>query len=234
MSYDRKHVLMTWGGDLPGGEKWSCGIRLASALSEAELSPIPLSISDDFLEVLVDSYANAVLSYHSDPNTGIHYFATVTWVKASGIGTDGKYLRANGAVATRATVVTHGGVSTGQMPNQNALAVTLTTAFRRGPAHEGRFFLPMPARPVQPDGLLAQDAVQLIATATKGFIESISDIPGLDLPTSPGAAVMSKVGSGHTNRVTGVSVGRAVDTQRRRRLSLNERYESTTVDQGTN
>jgi len=72
-----------------------------------------------------------------------------------------------------------------------------------------------------------------VMNTTKTFLEAISDVPGVDLPSSPGAVVMSrKAGAPTTRIVTGVDVGRVLDTQRRRRRSLPESYSHVAVDQG--
>jgi hypothetical protein len=230
--YDRKHVLLTWGGPLPGGEQWSCGIRLASAVSEASLSPIPLSISDSFLADLMGSYVPAVKAFHSATGTKISASCNLTHVKAAAIGTDGKYLPGQVAMVESVFAPVAGGWGGSDFPNQITLAVTTTTAQTRGLAKMGRFYLPKPGMALQADGLIAASDAASVAGQAKAFIEAISDIPGIDIATSPGAAVMSKVGSGACHRITGVKVGRTLDTQRRRRRSLVEGYQATGVDQG--
>jgi hypothetical protein len=232
--YDRKHILLTWGGTLPGGEEWSCGVRLASAVSEASLSPIPLGIADDFLALLLSgSYSGSVKAFHTRSETGIHGSALLTHIKAAAIGTNGKYLPGQVAMVEEEFEPIPGGYGGLQHPNQCTVAVTTTTDLPRGLAHMGRFYLPMPGFTLDGDGVFsAADAANLAASAST-FLENISDIPGVDIITSPGASVMSKVGSGASNRITGVKVGRVIDTQRRRRRDLPEEYVLDTVDQGT-
>lgn len=230
--YDRKHVLLTWGGPLPGGEEWSCGIRLASGVSEDELAPIPLGISDQFLADLMVSYVPAVKTFHSSAATKILSACQLTHIKAAAIGRDGKYLPGQVAMVESVFAPVSGGWGGSNVPNQCTLAVTTTTALTRGPAKMGRFYLPLPGQAIGVDGLISAADASNVAGAARTFIEAISDIPGVDIITSPGASVMSKVGNGASNRITGVKVGRVIDTQRRRRRSLVEGYSSVAVNQG--
>jgi hypothetical protein len=233
MPYDRKHVLCTWGGTLPGGEQWTCGLRLASGVSEAGLAPLPLGISDSFLSDLLGSYVPAIKTFHTTAATGINSACKLTYVKAAAIGVDGKYLPDQTSVARSDFAPLAGGHTAQTPPNQVALCVTTKTARLRGHAHQGRFFLPLVSIDVSNvDGLMSAGNAAGVAAQAKILIEALSDIPGVDIITSPGAAVMSKIGSGATNRITGVAVGRVLDTQRRRRRSLPESRVSAVVDQG--
>lgn len=232
--FDRNHLLLVWGGSLPGNETWSCSVKLADGRIAS-----PALGNDAFLSTIntqswVDGFiADAVLAYHVNPNTHIAAFARLQYCKLNLINRDGHYDSENSS--EHVFVDTNGGGGTSPVPpNQIALCVSLTTGYNRGAAHRGRFYLPTPLLSVDETSgqISATDANQVAAT-TKTFLEAISDVPGLDLASSPGAVVMSrKAGSPKTRIVTGVEIGRVLDTQRRRRRSLVEAYRGTSVDQG--
>jgi hypothetical protein len=100
---------------------------------------------------------------------------------------------------------------------QGTQAVSLQTALRRGPAHAGRFYPPT-CSPVMIDGRVAAAETALQAGSAS---QLISDINGSNAGK---VVVFSQIGP-VTNDVTGVRVGRVVDTQRRRRRNLLEDYQ---------
>lgn len=231
--FNQNHLYLQFGGKLPGNEDWSCGIRLAGtgvgvteAMSDAILAGMDVGA---FLETHA---APKVLAYFTDGNLSLSASALLTFAKLNLILRTGHYDSLNSHEHVFANVNGAGGANN-RPPNQVALAVSLTTGFDRGPAHRGRFYLPLPAGLVDSAGLWPANLAVSAAAATKTFLEALSDVPGIDLPGSPGAVVMSrKAGSPACRRVTGVEVGRVLDTQRRRRRSLPETYQSNTVDQG--
>jgi hypothetical protein len=230
--FDRNHLQLTWGGWLPGNESWSCSIKLANAVNEAILNDTYLDGID--LQDAIDGYLkDAVLAFHTDPRTLISGACYLDFAKVALIGRQGLYPPDQNA---HEHVFAHiaGGGSGAIPPNQIALAVSLTTGFTRGAAHRGRFYLPATTTPlVGTTGLISDAAADGVAAAAKAFVEAISDVPGLDTPYSPGAVVMSrKSGQARTRQVTGIAVGKVIDTQRRRRRSLPESYHTIAVDQG--
>lgn len=226
MTFDRQHLFLQWGGTLPGGEQWTNGIRLAS--SETGDDPLGVYDWDEVENWLTSGIQTAVKTWHASSGAAIHNVCKLTYAKLNYVKMDGHYLENRTHEFIYAPVVA-GGASASQYPNQVALVVSLTTGIDRGPAHRGRFYMPMPTWAVQADGLIASAQAVLTATAAATFITAISDSPGIDILTSPNAAVMSKVGTGATNLITGVQVGRVYDTQRRRRTSLPETYSSVVV-----
>jgi len=238
--FDRKHHLLVWGGTLPGDETWCCSLRLAgtSGISE-ETTRIANDLwvdsksDEDRQSWLDDDIAPAVLTYHTAAGTGLHPNAKLTYCKLNPIGIDGHYLSE--------TTIEHvfppapGGGPANNTPNQVALVVSLTTGFTRGPAHRGRFFLPMPSMNMGGvDGCFSDGAIDNCVLTTKTFLEEIADVPGLDTVGSAEPAVMSrKLGSPKTRKVTGVAIGRVPDTQRRRRRNIPEDYQVTGTSFGT-
>jgi hypothetical protein len=228
-NFDRKHGYLQWGGSLPGGEEWSCGLRFA--VTEDPIS-IGVGEADWDYEALLDRFVPIVSDFHHDSLMGISSRANLEFLKFNRINVDGHYAEA--ITHQRVVGPLGGGLSTGHPANQVALVITLTTAVARGPAHAGRFYLPMPCFTPAADGLITIATAAAAATRVKGFIEALSDWAGVDLPTDGGVCIMSrKAGAPATRRVDGAKVGRALDTQRRRRRSLKENYLIEEIDQGT-
>jgi hypothetical protein len=182
---------------------------------------------------MLGSVTAAVQAYHQDVNTGIAYAAKLSFVKIAKIETNGLY-PAEFIAAEHVYANLPGGGGNATVPNQIALCVSLLTAVTRGPAHRGRFYLPMPtAAPDTTTGLIASNVAGNCVISTRTFLEALSDWPGIDTTFSPNVVVMSrKSGAPKTREVTGVAVGRVLDTQRRRRRSLQENYSTDVVDFG--
>lgn len=228
--FSTPHVLIQWGGKLPGNEEWSCSIRAAQTvhpLGSSEVPTLPALYS-----WLTGSIKDAVLSYHQRVVTGISPAAKLSYVKANRIDINGLYMD---QVTNEYLYPDYAGGGNGGalMPNQATIAVSLTTGFSRGPAHRGRFYLPLPSILLDPDGRISGGSAGALAGSTKTFIEALADVPGLDTPERLKPCVMSRKAGAATHReITGVDVGRVIDTQRRRRRSLNEEYMHTTLELG--
>jgi len=230
MSYSKEHVLLTWGGTLPGSETWTNSLRCAPM----PIVPGAVFIDDGDLEGLEASYVPAVKDFHARLGTKIANVCQLTWVKLAAIGTDGKYKP--GAISVRESVFAPiaGAIAGGGngVPNQLSLAVTTVTALPRGHAHAGRFYLPMPSIPIGSDALISTSDADAVRQSVKTFLEAVADVPGVDTDISPTPVVMSKIGSGATNKIIGCKIGRVLDTQRRRRRSLPENYRIVDIDTG--
>lgn len=230
--FDIEHVLLQWGGKLPGGEQWSCSLRLAEQSSAGGAQVPPNAEVDAWLH---GALKDAVLAYHTRADTCIHTASKLSFVKANRINVEGHYMDPGTNEHVFADI-SGGGGSFIQLPNQCTVCVSLTTGFSRGPAHRGRFYLPMPALGVEfASGAIHPSNVATIVSSTKTFLEAIADVPGIDSPVSLTPSVMSrKLGAPAHRAITGVEVGRVVDTQRRRRKSLTENYVGVALDLGVN
>jgi len=206
--YDSTHLYVQWGGLLPGNEQWSCGFRMWKAAG---------SVEADGAATLVN-IAAAISAFHTRPASLIGTQAKLSFVKVNAIALDGTYMGSGTNEATFADIAGGGFPST--HPNQIALVASTTTGFSRGPAHRGRFYIPLPSITVGGDGRIT-DAN---ATSVDGSLFTLlSDV------NSAGAGhvmtVMSrKAGAPGHRAVTGWEVGTVLDTQRRRRRSLVEVY----------
>ncbi len=233
-NFSHQHVLIQWGGKLPGGETWSCSLRCAE---QTTIGPIGTQVPPqaEVKSWLAGSIKDAVLAYHTRPGTLISPAVKLSFVKANRIDVDGTYMDALTNEELYADIAGAGGGG-GVLPNQATIAVSLTTGFSRGPAHRGRFYLPMPSINIDANtGLIGSGNAQSIRQSTKTFLEAIADVPGIDAPNSLTPVVMSRKAGAATYRVvTGVEVGQVIDTQRRRRRSLKETYQGVALDLGTN
>lgn len=207
--FDSSHLYVQWGGKLPGGEQWSCGFRLRKKTA---------GVIDNGTGLLT-GISGAVSTFHANSNSFISRDAKLSYVKVNAVGTDGKYIGQGTNQALYADVA--GGLAVTQMyPNQIAWGVSLTTGFSRGPAHRGRFYLPLPCCSMDTDSrvLTAQ------ADALKGAVQTMIDTVNGVNPDYEMAVFSRKLGSPGNRRITGVAIGKVLDTQRRRRRSLVEAY----------
>lgn len=225
--FDRQHIQVVWGGTLPGGEIWSNSLRMASSQLGDDISfPLTWQELDDWLH---GKLKDDIRSWHTGPGAHIHMNAILTHAKANYIKRDGHYLDVN----THEHVynpVAAGNYSDNQPPNQVSLAVSLVTGLQRGYAHRGRFYSPLPSFAIAADGRISQGNADTVAAAGSSFITALNDQPGWDVgPKDHKVVVMSSRGQGATNPVSGVEVGRVLDTQRRRRQELTEAYSASGV-----
>jgi hypothetical protein len=217
-----KHVRATAYGTLAGPEIFSFGISLgrnfgAPALSDA-LEPnnaVWQDMADDF-----QTFWQAI---------AIHNSAKLMGVKFAPIGTDGKYSGPSIERTLGGTTGIAGVTSTPRHANQVALAVTMHAVEDLGRV-KGRFYLPVPGYAVGTDGRISEADRDSVETAAKQFLDNINNQPGLDVLDM--RTVIASAGrknpdgsekfSPRNFEVTSVSVGRTLDTIRRRRNKLTE------------
>lgn len=107
-------------------------------------------------------------------------------------------------------------------PTQCCVVVSLITA-RAGASGKGRLFLPVPAMALGADHRLSAADASSIRDDFKQLINAYNDLAS----DEPIAVVSTK---GHVSEVTGVRVGRVIDTHRSRRTDMREDYLTTTLD----
>lgn len=229
MPYDRRHIVVQWGGTLPGGEIWSNSLRMGSS-GLGDGAPVPTH--GDLETWCHGSAKDAVAAYHGSTTAQIHTAAKLAYLKMNVVGLDGRYVDPNTIEHVYSPVVSGGG-ATVLYPNQVTLVISLTTDVSRGYAHRGRYYMPLPVFPVvEADGMISAVAAGFAAGAAGAFIQALANEPGLDLGVfDQRVLVMSKANQGSTHVVTGIDVGRVLDTQRRRRADLPESYVHLAVDQ---
>lgn len=228
--FSHEHGYLQWGGVLPGDEIWSVGLRLG-ALNNFLLGSFDYEGTD--VDALLDYYVTKITAFHQRAVSMISSRAQLDFVKLNKINVEGKYAdQGNSHVRFLNPKINGGGVGNAP-PNQVALALTLTTDVQRGPANKGRIYMPLPMCVPAPDGLISIADATSIMHSFRTLLEDISDTPGIDGAETPDVLVMSrKAGSPAARYVTGVKVGRVLDTQRRRRNHLKENYVTEPVDFG--
>lgn len=207
--FSAAHFYLQWGGTLPGGDEWSCGMRMIPTGSGTPVND-PTALTNA---------ATAIEAFHSRGVSYISPRALLTFTKLNLIGTDGKYVD-NVTYEHVHANVPGGGTEARTLPNQIALAISLLTGFGRGPAHRGRFYMPLPTMVIGTDGRADPNDITFVKGSANTLITALN-------ATSPNykIGVMSrKLGAATARIVTGVEVGRVLDTQRRRRNKLVEAY----------
>jgi hypothetical protein len=208
-NFDQAHHYVQWGGSLPGGDEWSCGLRMY----------VPTGITPINDPTVLAGVSAAVSAFHTAAGTQISPGAKLTFAKMNLVGVDGHYVD----LTTHETVfasLAGGGSGSNTPPNQVALAVTLETGYARGPAHRGRFYLPMPMTPLASDGRIATGSRDPVAATAATFLAALNAVTA----NAKVGVFSRKAGVAGHRAVTLMSVGRVLDTQRRRRNKLVEAY----------
>lgn len=205
--FDREHIYVQWGGKLPGNDIWSCGFRMRK---------ISAGAVDDG-STLISGIATAITAYHQSTQLNLSQAAKLSFVKVNAINTAGHY-RSTGSTNEVILADLPGAVGGAQFPNQVCCAVSLTTGFSRGPAHRGRFYVPLPTYAIGTDGRIGVTDVNRMSAASAALMTSINTV-NADYEM---AVFSRKSGAAGNRRVTGVLVGRTMDTQRRRRNKVLE------------
>jgi hypothetical protein len=194
-------------------EIWSTSLRVDQAV-------LPTS-------AVLDSVRSRYAAFHALPAVGIGSGALFTGVKAAVIGPDGRYPAEGNAIESLVTTPVAGGSTAIGIP-QISTVVTLTTPLLRGKGSVGRMYLPPSGlRILVADGRLDAAAAQAIANAAGTFITDLNGLLDGDV------SVFGQTGTGTARDVTGVRVGRVLDTQRRRRNAIPEGYTFASVTGNT-
>jgi hypothetical protein len=110
-------------------------------------------------------------------------------------------------------------------PAQCCEVVTFLTVAHRGHASKGRVFLPGAlVNDLESDGQTTVAATEDLRDAFLGWLNNGNGILSSAFSSAMRWAVMSPVGAGRSHQITDITVGRVIDTQRRRRRSLDEAY----------
>lgn len=194
---------IVFGGSLATTETWSCSIHF--------LSPDSLDINSSLL-------FSAVEQWFERSTSRINGNARLLWLKANQIDPlTGLYTsQIEAHTHFYAPVISPSNVNLWGPPN-TSFAVSTVTPLLRGLASKGRFFPPTNAQDIADDGRGSLAGVGGMATSAA---QLLTDINGA---ASGSCVVFSKIGQ-LTTEMTGVRVGRVMDTQQRRRKNLIEEY----------
>lgn len=183
-------------------ERWSVGIRCLVGEPPIDEQAILDANAQTWMSLLVVNSHTGALTYGDT-------------VKLNEIAPDGKYAQDTTYFKDLIGVSTlHGSASRAYEP-QRTLAVSWTTGAARGLAHRGRIYLPGFSLDVDSSYGISTSGPM---TAAKALLDSIQATAVLE------PAVVSGVRTGAARVITGIEIGNRVDTQRRRRRSLQEMY----------
>lgn len=208
---------VTFSGTLPGGETWSTGVAFASFTSSGYV--------DSFEEL--QEWANAIALLNAGNVFPVAWRSALSAAAAiTKIRCEFYFTQTVLGQAAERDITPKPGIGAAGLPFQNSLVMSLLTG-RPGRSYRGRMYLPAIGASVDPATLtLGTPNTEDTAVQGAGFLLAISDAAPGDLGLSP--AVHSQLMDLNT-RVTTVSVGNILDTQRRRRASVPEVYFTASV-----
>lgn len=197
---------IVWGGSLCSTETWSCSLHYLD----------PVGAMSDLV-----SLDALFTTWFTNPNSIINGGATYDYVKANEINP------VTGLYASQTTLeLVHGpvGPASGALvgPPQLSICVTLRSSIARGYAHAGRFYPPSASPSLLANGTMGATGLGYNLMGTSKTL-----VEGINALTSGQCVIYSKKGQ-VANFVTGMQVGQVVDTQRRRRKSIDEGPYATT------
>jgi hypothetical protein len=206
------HTRLTFGGRITTGtpaEQWVCSIALGGDNTD------PVIVEPSAAEFT--AIRAALQAWHVRVTTSTWVNCYLDWAKLAQIGTDGRYV-GNSRYST-ANLGSGGSSSTNPHPSQIARVITFDSA-RKNPTGRGRIFSPCPAVGLFSDGLPNVTATQDAATSATTLVNDLNAaVAGL-------TRVVVASSKGYNSAVTGVRVGRVLDTVRSRRAQLAELYVS--------
>lgn len=206
MTFPTETARVVVSGTIYGIEEWSFGVTLIprDGATGGNITSIPQSVQDATQNFVVQSCSSAV---------------RLRMIKANPLDTDGRYQSQGRTTAWEWPLPLPVGSGGNLQPAQIALAVSLRTANPRGLAGKGRFYLPGPNAGIGSDGYVAPSAVEGLQARAATWIAALN----AGFPTWR-VGVASDVRGGAIQPVTGVTVGRVLDTVRSRRTKLLEQY----------
>lgn len=206
-----KHALIQFGGTLAelSGPKevWACGVRVYTG------APAGFWLNDP--QAYANKIATPLRTWFQLTANGMVSSASIEWVKVNNIRPDGKY---NDATTHQAAITAgNGGNPPIGVPSFCSVATTWETGLTRGLAHRGRVYLPNYMFSATGSQIPSASVDQVVA-AGKALLNIINS--NTDGTTLVQPIVVSSVGAGATNLITGVSADNVYDVQRRRKNRL--------------
>lgn len=203
-----KLYRLVWGGRLFETDEWANSVHIHA----------PADLPDD-----PAAYVPAITAFHQAPSSLTSNAADLEYVKFNEIDPlTGKYASQANSFTHLLPVPVVGGSTNPGWP-QISVSVGLTTVLQRGRGHAGRFYLPMGYSSPDAGGRLTAAAAMSVASNARTMINAFNAVN-----VDGKVVVFSKVAQTVTF-VTGTRCGRVVDTQRRRRSSLDEEYQKVAL-----
>ena len=198
--------MLAFGGPLHGIDGWSCSLRVSTGTA------VPTRAQE---EASLAAAKTACINFVAG-GSHIASVAQLAWVKLNRVNTEGHYERDYTNVV-EVLPMQPGGYGGVRHAPQVALVATLLTGSKRGLASSGRIYVPSPGAAVGADGRISTSDAAVMQSAVTTLVQSINAIENLG-----DVMVGSRVGTGAARPVTGVVVGRTLDTMRSRRAQLPE------------
>ncbi len=218
------HLRITFSGTLgpsPGAlEVWGFNFSARHGANSA--------LGSEAARTALATLAQTLVARWTTFSFGIGNQCRLTRVRVASLGSEGTVDKTGGGAFVQGDAPANqlaGGTFTG-MPFQIAMAVSTMTA-RSGAGGRGRFYVPVPIGTLDGSGLLATADQNSATTRAKAFLDGINT----DLAAgSWGRLVVASGGSipkglpASLSDITGIRVGRVMDTMRSRRSALPESY----------
>lgn len=216
-----RHVLASFrgglGDPLSPTETWSFGLRFGRDATGGAIATTPT-------QGMANAFHAAASALILNSGLSISSHVLFQEVRVYEIGPDG---RSVSVPVISAGADAQGPDTTGQWPWQCSMVVTLR-ADGLGKGRRGRIFLPPQGHQIGIDGLLTTGQVSTGLAAIETFLEACAN--ATDLITDDHLVIIGGTGvAGTIRRVTNFGVGRVIDTQRRRRRSLDESYTTSLI-----
>ncbi len=216
-----EHYLLSWGGSLHGTEVWTTGLRMqktnAVSVGQAALEAFMADAEQDLNNFYAQSFFHSGLKCE--------------WVKMNEIDGLGHYANKEQSNTRFFAAPIVGAGGSAHAP-QIACVGSLVTEADRGLASRGRLYFGGLAQATfsvdAGNGRIPVAQRDAFALHVKNFLNNLNNNAGVDgAGPSFEARIISK-GSGArpgiARKVTGVRVGRVLDTMRSRRNALAEEY----------
>lgn len=219
------------GTSFQGAEIWSTGFFLGDETQDAP----PVLVTSP--EAVFDLWKTFFIHAQSE----ISWSYTTTQVKIAKIGTDGKTIE-DEVFYHNPSAAPSGGKASNGWPAQISLVATLQSSIVRGLASKGRMFIPGVQTNMTAGGKADPTQLNLVATNFSTFLSGLNtdpDVPGKLINASFGHRILMgenaegkpiyNYTAGVNKLIDWVKVGDVYDTQRRRRNSLTETYNTKNV-----
>ncbi len=214
-----EYLKLTLGGSAWGGQEiWSIGIHLAMT----DGTSVEQALADFNLQGAIAAFSSNMMIDTAPSLSSAVQFSEVRIARFN--------IRGQQQGDSRVAFVSGNpyGFDTAKYLPQHSVVVTLNSDLLRGKTSKGRFYLPAGYGLPDEDGYIATNTVVSTANQALGFLNDLADVatdadPDLRIANVSG---YTPTFSGASNEVISISVGNVVDTQRRRRNGLNERYQS--------
>lgn len=220
MTFTDESLLITWlFSDVSSDETAATQLRATDLGGFGSVAALTALTTADLqgLYTAYTTFANGAPLQWAD-------YSDLVGVKVAALGTSGQYLtdpKLYEAVAPT-------GGATENIAPQLTVVMTLWSGSSFGRANYGRMYLPHTRIPLVAGTSRASAAdAGSVAIQADGFLNSVNAV--LATPTGAEVVIMSAVGGGTTKVPAQVGIGRVIDTQRRRRRSLDEDIQYVTI-----